>query len=135
MRIVAYDGSRREPGFAAGRALAHHGRMTTLPAIDPALLDDDGLVRDFEAWSEPLAEALAREEGLPALTETHWKVIRAMRENFARSGSAPTMHRVCRDAGIERREVNDLFGYCLVAWRVAGLPNPGEEARSYLGAM
>jgi tRNA 2-thiouridine synthesizing protein E len=31
--------------------------------------------------------------------------------------------------------VNDLFGYCLVAWRVAGLPNPGEEARSYLGSM
>lgn len=103
--------------------------------IDPALLDEDGLLRDFAAWTEPLAEALARDSGLPALTETHWKVIRAMRSQFARSGTAPTMHRVCRDAGVERREVNDLFGYCLVAWRVAGLPNPGEEARSYLGAM
>ena len=38
-------------------------------------------------------------------------------------------------AGIERREVNELFGYCLVAWRVSGLPNPGEEAKSYLGGM
>jgi TusE/DsrC/DsvC family sulfur relay protein len=103
--------------------------------IDPALLDEDGLLRDFNAWNEPLAEALAADSGLGALTEMHWKIIRAMRENFARSGTAPAMHRVCRDAGVPRREVNDLFGYCLVAWRVAGLPNPGEEAKSYLGSM
>ena len=109
--------------------------MNTGVPIDPALLDEDGLIRDFGAWTESLAEALARDSGLAELTETHWKIIRAMRENFARAGTAPTMHRVCRDAGVERRQVNELFGYCLVAWRVAGLPNPGEEARSYLGAM
>ena len=45
------------------------------------------------------------------------------------------MRRVCHDAGIERHQVNELFGYCLVAWRVAGLPNPGEEAKSYLSDM
>jgi tRNA 2-thiouridine synthesizing protein E len=109
--------------------------METAAPIDPALLDEDGLLRDFASWNEALAEALARDSGLPALTETHWKVIRAMRANFARSGTAPIMHRVCREAGVERREVNELFGYCLVAWRVAGLPNPGEEARSYLSGM
>lgn len=107
---------------------------TTIP-IDPELLDEDGLLRDFARWNEPLAELLARDSGLAALTPTHWRVIRAMRAQYARSGSAPTMHRVCRDAGVERREVNELFGYCLVAWRVAGLPNPGEEARSYLSGM
>ena len=109
--------------------------MSDPAAIDPALLDEDGLLKDFSAWNESLAEALARDSGLAALTETHWKVIRAMRQNFAKSGSAPTMHRVCRDAGVERREVNELFGYCLVAWRVSGLPNPGEEAKSYLSGM
>jgi len=96
--------------------------MSTPAAIDPALLDEDGLLRDFNAWDE----ALARDSGLGALTEAHWKVIRAMRENFARFGAAPAMHRVCRDAGVQRREVNDLFGYCLVAWRVAGLRRGGE---------
>jgi len=105
------------------------------PAIDPALLDEDGLLRDFGAWSEALARALAEDSGVGELTDAHWKLIRAMRENFARSGAAPAMHRVCRDAGLERRQVNELFGYCLVAWRVAGLPNPGEEARSYLAGM
>jgi tRNA 2-thiouridine synthesizing protein E len=109
--------------------------MSTPALIDPALLDEDGLLRDFNAWNESLAEALARDSGVAALTESHWKVIRAMRENFAKSGTAPTMHRVCRDAGVERKDVNTLFGYCLVAWRVSGLPNPGEEARSYLSGM
>jgi len=42
---------------------------------------------------------------------------------------------VCRDAGVERERVNEMFGYCLNAWRIAGLPNPGEEAKSYLGNM
>ena len=109
--------------------------MSTPTTIDPALLDEDGLLRDFNAWNEALAEALAADSGLEGLTEMHWKVIRAMRDNFAKLGTAPAMHRVCRDAGVPRREVNDLFGYCLVAWRVAGLPNPGEEAKSYLGSM
>ena len=109
--------------------------MNAPAAIDPALLDEDGLLRDFRSWNEDLARALAADSGVGELTETHWKLIRAMRGNFERSGSSPTMHRVCREAGVERREVNELFGYCLVAWRVAGLPNPGEEARSYLTNM
>jgi tRNA 2-thiouridine synthesizing protein E len=28
--------------------------------------------------------------------------------------------------------VKQLFGGCLSLWRVAGLPDPGEEARAYL---
>jgi len=99
------------------------------------LFDEDGLVRDFSLWSETLAETMAEEAGIGPLTEQHWKIIRAMREHYAKLGAAPAMHRVCHDAGVERHLVNDLFGYCLVAWRVAGLPNPGEEAKAYLSGM
>jgi TusE/DsrC/DsvC family sulfur relay protein len=101
----------------------------------PELFDEDGLIRDFTSWTEPLAEFLAQEAGINRLSEEHWKIIRAMREHYKRLGAAPAMHRVCHDAGIERQQVNKLFGYCLVAWRVAGLPNPGEEAKSYLSDM
>ncbi len=103
--------------------------------LSPELFDDDGLIRDFTSWSEPLAQALARDAGIDSLDEAHWKIIHAMREHYARLGAAPAMHRVCHDAGIERRQVNELFGYCLVAWRIAGLPNPGEEAKTYLSNM
>lgn len=99
------------------------------------LFDEAGLVRDFTSWTESLAEALAQDAGIGPLTEGHWRIIRAMREHYAKLGVAPAMHRVCHDAGIERQQVNDLFGYCLVAWRVAGLPNPGEEGKAYLSGM
>lgn len=109
--------------------------MSTLAPAKETLLDDDGLVRDFSLWSEQLARDLAREEGLGALGERHWRLIRAMRAEYQRLDGPPAMRHVCHQAGIDRREVNALFGYCLVAWRVAGLPNPGEEAKSYLSAM
>ncbi|MEW5965152.1 MAG: TusE/DsrC/DsvC family sulfur relay protein [Pseudomonadota bacterium] len=107
----------------------------TLQTSVSAVLDEDGLVRDFSLWSEDLARALAREEGLGELGERHWRLIRAMRSEFQRLSGPPAMRLVCHQAGIDRSEVNALFGYCLVAWRVAGLPNPGEEAKSYLSAM
>jgi dissimilatory sulfite reductase related protein len=103
--------------------------------LSPELFDDDGLIRDFTSWSEPLAQALARDAGIDRLDEAHWKIIHALREHYARLGAAPAMHRVCHDADIERRQVNELFGYCMVAWRIAGLPNPGEEAKTYLSNM
>ncbi len=109
--------------------------MTPATGKPADVFDDDGLIRDFNLWSESLAEAMAEEAGIAPLTEQHWKIIRAMRDHYARLGAAPAMHRVCHDAGVERRLVNDLFGYCLVAWRVAGLPNPGEEAKAYLSGM
>ena len=101
----------------------------------PELFDEDGLIRDFASWSESLGETLAQDAGIGRLTEAHWKIIRAMREHYAKLGVAPAINRICRDAGIERQQVNELFGYCLVAWRVAGLPNPGEETKAYLSSM
>ncbi len=101
----------------------------------PELFDEDGLVRDFSLWSEALAEAIAQEVGIGPLSAAHWRIVRAMREHYAKLGVAPAMHRVCHDAGIERQQVNELFGHCLVAWRVAGLPNPGEEGKAYLSGM
>lgn len=99
------------------------------------LLDEDGLVRDFSFWTEELAHDLANEERIGVLGERHWRVIRALRSEFERVQGTPIMRSVCHQAGIDRREVNELFGYCLVAWRVAGLPNPGTEARTYLNSM
>lgn len=106
-----------------------------LKTAEPALLDDDGLVTDFSCWTEELAEELAREEGIAELSERHWAVIRALRGEYERMEAVSSIRNVCHQAGIDRSAVNELFGYCLIAWRVAGLPNPGEEAKSYLGGM
>ena len=66
------------------------------------------------------------------LTEQHWLVLHHIREKFFRLGALPNMRRVCRDTSLSRTQVHNLFGSCLAIWRIAGLPNPGEEARAYL---
>lgn len=102
---------------------------------EPSLLDEDGLITDFSFWTEDLARELAQEEGIAELRDGHWQVIRALRNEYQRLSAVSSIRNVCHQAGIDRSAVNELFGYCLVAWRVAGLPNPGEEAKSYLGGM
>jgi len=44
----------------------------------------------------------------------------------------PLMRRVCRSQNLDRDSVKDLFGNCLNVWKIAGLPNPGEEAKAYM---
>lgn len=98
----------------------------------PVEFDEDGLLKDPNAWSEALAQEIARENGIVALTDEHWEVIRTLREHYAKFGVAPAMYHVCRSHGKGPFWVHDLFHTCLNAWRVAGLPNPGEEAKTYL---
>lgn len=104
---------------------------TTAEPVTPQF-DEDGLLVNPEAWNEDLAREIARREGLGELGAEHWEVIRALREHYARYGVAPAMSQVCRRHHKDRHWVHDLFQTCLNAWRVAGLPNPGEEAKSYL---
>jgi dissimilatory sulfite reductase related protein len=97
--------------------------------------DDDGLLKDPSAWTRALAERIAQAEGLGGLTEAHWKIIDALREYHAKYRVAPPIPQVCRDLGMPKNAAHDLFHTCMTAWRVAGLPNPGEEAKSYLSDM
>ena len=98
-------------------------------------LDENGLLREPGAWSETVARELAALEGLGELSADHWKIIHALREYYNRYGVAPAMNQICRVHGRDWQWAHDLFHTCLGAWRVAGLPDPGEEARSYLSDM
>lgn len=97
--------------------------------------DEDGLLTNPETWNEVLACEIARRYELGELGAEHWEVIHTLREHYARHGVAPAMSQVCRSRHKDRYWVHDLFQTCLNAWRVAGLPNPGEEAKSYLSDM
>jgi TusE/DsrC/DsvC family sulfur relay protein len=97
-----------------------------------AEFDDDGLLVDARSWNEALAQQIADRYDIGALTDEHWEVIRSLREHYAKFGAAPAMIRICQTHNRDRHWVHNLFHTCLNAWRVAGLPNPGEEAKSYL---
>jgi len=97
--------------------------------------DENGLLVDPQQWDEALAQLLAEEKGLRVLNQAHWKIIYALRNYYAEYKVPPAMSRICRKEGMDINCVHELFCTCLNAWQVAGLPNPGEEAKSYLSAM
>jgi dissimilatory sulfite reductase related protein len=96
------------------------------------VFDEDGFLVDEDAWSPDLAEALASEAGIDGLGATQWTVIRLVRDRYFSLGALPVMRLVCRAAGLDPRDAHRLFSSCRSLWRIAGLPNPGEEAKAYM---
>lgn len=98
-------------------------------------LDENGLLQYPEQWNPRLATHLANQLDITALNDDHWAVINDMREHYQRFAVAPNIHSICHKHQKNEFWVHQLFGNCLNAWRVAGLPDPGEEARAYLNDM
>lgn len=90
------------------------------------VFDSEGFLADPLQWTEEAAEILARENGLDALTDTHWKVIRFLREYYLRNGRAPLNRQLKSGLGMSLLEIESLFpgGLKPTARRIAGLPNP-----------
>lgn len=110
--------------------------MNTAAIILPSIkLDENGLLTQPENWNKEVALALANGLQINPLTANHWLVIEAMRKHYARFGVAPAIHNICHNNHQSETWVHDLFGSCFNAWRVAGLPDPGEEAKAYLNDM
>ena len=95
-------------------------------------LDAEGFFSAGAAWTRESAHRLALLHGVGELGTAHWLVIDYIRAYYHRFGAAPLMRRVCRAQGLAASEIKDLFGDCLTAWRIAGLPDPGEEAKAYM---
>ncbi|WP_306599385.1 TusE/DsrC/DsvC family sulfur relay protein [Geothrix sp. 21YS21S-2] len=90
-------------------------------------LNEEGFLVDPGVWDEELALALARqEEGLEALNEQHWSVIRFIRGHFLEHEAAPMVRQVCKGSGVPLKQIYDLFpgGPARGACKLAGLPKP-----------
>lgn len=98
----------------------------------PITTDEDGFLLDAKRWSRQTARILAEVDGIGPLGPDHWAIIYYLREHHLTYGSLPPMSQVCRTRHLDRNAVRTLFGGCREAWRIAGLPNPGEEAKSYM---
>jgi tRNA 2-thiouridine synthesizing protein E len=118
----------------------HHMNSVTAPSCDAnqrvyleSLLDQAGFFQEPHAWNPSLATSLARLDGLPELTREHWQVINALREHFTRFGTAPpAFAHICARQHLGTHCVERLFRTEREVWRIAGLPDPGEEVRAYL---
>lgn len=96
--------------------------------------DENGLLVHPEDWSRELAAELAREEAIPQLTDLHWAFIDSLRAYYGKYQVPPPAAMICGELDLSERCCHDLFHNCLVAWRIAGLPDPGEEAKAYMSA-
>lgn len=110
--------------------LARLPAETGAPA--PLLFDADGFVAEPERWTPSVSEHIARLEGIDELTAKHWEVIRLVRDRYYATGALPVMRLICREAGLDPADAHRLFASCRSLWRIAGLPNPGEEALAYM---
>jgi dissimilatory sulfite reductase related protein len=97
------------------------------------LFDEDGFIVDPALWSEQTGRYIAEIRGIGPLNSDHWTVLHFLRDRYLRLGAIPPMRRICRSSALSRNDIKSLFGSCLEVWRIAGLPNPGEEAKSYMG--
>jgi tRNA 2-thiouridine synthesizing protein E len=90
-------------------------------------LSEEGFLVDPSIWDEEIALLLAKhEEGLDALTDEHWAVIRFIRSYFEEKQSAPMVRAVCKGSGVRLQQIYDLFpsGPAKGACKLAGLPKP-----------
>jgi tRNA 2-thiouridine synthesizing protein E len=100
--------------------------------IPMSQFDEDGFLTDPNVWTQSLASQVAEQADLGSLNKAHWNIISFIREKYLSIGAIPPMRRICREFGYERDAVQGLFGGCTQLWKVAGLPNPGEEAKAYM---
>lgn len=105
--------------------------------IDPCPLptqafDGDGFLWEASAWNEDLARRIAAQDGLGNLDASQMAVLHSLRDSYLRRGAPPALPHVCRREGFGRDCMIRLFPDAREAWRIAGLPNPGEEAKAYL---
>jgi dissimilatory sulfite reductase related protein len=99
---------------------------TTLIADAPVDVDAEGFMTDPAQWNERIAEAIAREAGIPALTDRHWLVVRFMRDRYLGTGSAPSIRALGKESGVPVKELYSLFpkGPAKLAARIGGIPKP-----------
>lgn len=120
-------------GIAAEKFYYHNDERasSTEGSMGKEKFDEDGFLIDQGSWSEELARSIAVKEGVGELNDEHWVIIRYLRDNYL-NGGLPAVSHACHVNRFDNYCLPDLFLSVKSAWRIAGLPNPGEEAKAYM---
>ena len=80
-----------------------------LADLSAIAFNEEGFMTDPTQWTKEIAETIANQEGIEALTENHWKVIDFCRETGMESGKSPTLRQITTGTGISTKELFGLF--------------------------
>ncbi len=94
--------------------------------------DESGLLKEPRIWNIEVAQIIAERHEIGTLTEAHWQMIRGLRRYYEKYQVPPMQGRLCMVRGMDEISVHNLFGNCFMVWRIAGLPDPGKEAKAYM---
>jgi tRNA 2-thiouridine synthesizing protein E len=89
-------------------------------------VNDEGFMTNPNQWSKEIAVEIAKEEGVGALSDAHWKVIEFCRKDAVATGKAPTLRRITTETGVSTKEMFALFpkGPAKKVARISGLGKP-----------
>ncbi len=90
-------------------------------------IDDDGFLENIDEWNEKVACALAEREGVEELTEDRIDILKFIRAYYKKYNFFPILRAVCKNVHQPKNCLNENFLNPVQAWKIAGLPNPGEE--------
>ncbi|MBN6043624.1 sulfurtransferase TusE [Citrobacter sp. ku-bf4] len=94
--------------------------------------DVDGYLKDSAQWSEPMAVAIAENEGI-TLSAEHWEVVRFVRDFYLEFNTSPAIRMLVKAMankfGEEKGNSRYLYrlfpkGPAKQATKIAGLPKP-----------
>ena len=89
-------------------------------------VNDEGFFTDPQLWREDMAPEIAAENGISALTDPHWRVVKFMRHEYADKGTGPSVRALSKLSGVSIKELYELFpkGPAKLAAKIAGIPKP-----------
>ncbi len=89
-------------------------------------VNDEGYMTNASEWTKDIALELAKEEGIPELTDSHWKIIDFCRSTAASNGAAPTLRQITAGTGVTTKELFALYpkGPAKKVAKIAGLGKP-----------
>ena len=94
--------------------------------------DAEGFMLKPDQWSEAWANSQAQAMGIGPLQPEQWALLQNLRAEYAKTQAVFAYSHVCHISGEDPDCMQQLFPSPLDAWKLAGLPNPGEEAKAYM---
>lgn len=89
-------------------------------------VNEEGYLTDPSQWTREIAAEIAKEEGIPVLTENHWKVLDYLQKDTKETGVLPSIRKLKATGVMPTKELYELFpeGPLKKAAKIAGLPKP-----------
>lgn len=94
-------------------------------------IDEQGYLKNIDDWNENIAELIAAREGVGELTADRRDMIRFMRNYYREHHFFPIVRSICKKAHQPKECFTEKFIDPVKAWKIAGLPNPGDEVEMF----